>query len=61
MRNIALVLAVVLFVVGALYWTGTLQVGAGHPGPHHSHGILFFVLGLLALVWMRFAGRASAS
>lgn len=60
MKMLALVLAIVFFVIGILYWTGTLQIGAGHPGPHHSHAILFWVLALVALAWMRFAGRAPA-
>jgi len=60
MRAVALALAVVCFVIAAMYWTGNLQIGASHPGPHHTHAILFAVLGLLSLVWMRFAGAARA-
>jgi uncharacterized membrane protein YtjA (UPF0391 family) len=58
--KIVFLVALVLFVVAALYWTGTLQLGASHPGPHHSHAILFAILGILALVWMRFQSSAPA-
>jgi len=53
--------ALVFFVVGILYWIGTLQIGASRPGHHHVHAIFFFVLGILALVWMRFQSGASTS
>jgi hypothetical protein len=61
MKILAVVLAVAFFVVAALYWTGNLQVFASKPGPHHAHGILFAVLGVLSLVWLRFQGNASPS
>ena len=54
MKVVAAVLSVVFLVLGILYWKGALQIGASHPGPHHSHGILFLVFAVLALVWMRF-------
>lgn len=51
MKNLALILAVVFFVLAVLYWTGITPLG------HHvKHGILFFILGILSLIWMRFAG-----
>ncbi|HTV74704.1 MAG TPA: hypothetical protein VME66_13490 [Candidatus Acidoferrales bacterium] len=59
MKILAALLALVFFVLGILYWTGTIQFGSSHAGPHHSHAILFFVLGILSLVWMRFAPGAS--
>ena len=59
MKLLALVIAVVAFVAAVLYWTGSLQVGATHPGPHHTHAILFAVIGVLALVWIRFQSPKS--
>jgi hypothetical protein len=50
MRNIALALAVVCFLIAIVYWLPN-----GPLGHHTKHGILFAVLGVLALVWMRFA------
>jgi cytochrome b561 len=58
MKALALLLSLVFFVVGILYWNGTLQAGASHPGPHHSHGILFMVLAVSALIWIRFQSAA---
>ncbi len=61
MKLLALLVALVCFVAAVMYWTGSLQLGAGHGGPHHTHAILFAVLGLLSLVWFRFqGGRARA-
>jgi len=60
MKVLALALAVVCFIIAVLYWTGNLQIGAARPGPHHTHAILFFALGILSLIWMRFAGTARA-
>ncbi|MBD5655671.1 MAG: hypothetical protein IAI50_10920 [Candidatus Eremiobacteraeota bacterium] len=54
MKAFALVLAVLFFIVALLYWLGYLQLGTSHPGKHLTHGILFAVLGVLSLVWMRF-------
>jgi hypothetical protein len=59
MKMVAVVIAVVCFVVAALYWTGTLQIGASEPGPHVKHAIVFIVIGLLSLVWFRFQGVRS--
>jgi hypothetical protein len=61
MKILAVVLAVVFFFVAALYWTGNLQLFASHAGPHHSHGIVFAILGVLSLVWLRFQGNATPS
>jgi hypothetical protein len=61
MKMIAAAVALVFFVLAILYWTGMLQIGASHPGHHHAHAIVFFVLGILALVWMRFQSGASPS
>ncbi|GAC1306161.1 MAG: hypothetical protein NVS2B3_13380 [Vulcanimicrobiaceae bacterium] len=61
MKILAIAIAVVCFVVAALYATGTLQLGAHEAGRHVKHAILFTVLGILALVWMRFQSGQTAS
>jgi hypothetical protein len=53
-KPLALGLAVVFFIIAILYATGTLQYGAHEPGPHAKHAVLFALLGVLSLVWMRF-------
>ena len=59
MRTLAVVLAVVFFVLAALYWTGTLQIAVREPGgPHHKHAVLFAALGILSLIWFRFQSAA---
>jgi type VI protein secretion system component VasK len=56
-KPLALVLAVVFFIIAVLYLVGVLQIGVSHPGGRHvSHFVLFAVLGALCLVWMRFQG-----
>ncbi len=60
MKILAVAIAVVCFVLAALYWTGAVQFGAHKAGPHHTHATLFIVLGVLSLVWLRFQS-ASAS
>lgn len=63
MKVLAGLLSAIFFLIGILYWNGTLQLGASHAGPHHSHGILFLILAVLSLVWMRFqsGGQAGVS
>jgi hypothetical protein len=57
MKPLALVLAVVFFVIAVLYWTGH-----GIPsGIHAKHGIVAVVLGLLCLVWYRFQSASPAT
>jgi hypothetical protein len=60
MKVLAVVGALVCFVLAVLYWTGSLQLGSSHPGAHHLHAVVLAVIGILALVWLRFqsAGRA---
>lgn len=60
-RALALVVAIVFFALAVLYWTGLLQVGVSHPGPHRTHAILFALIGLLALVWLRFQSGARSA
>ena len=55
MKTLALIVALVCFALAIVYW-----LPSGPLGHHVKHGILFAVLGLLALVWMRFA-RASST
>ena len=57
MKLLALALAVVCFILGILYGLGTInwftQSGTAHP--HHiTHLIIFWVLALLCLIWVRF-------
>jgi hypothetical protein len=51
MKALALVLALIFFVVAILYW-----LPSGPFGHHVKHGILFAALGILSLIWMRFQG-----
>jgi len=60
-KQLAIVLAIFFFIVAILYATGALQIGSSHPGRHLSHAVLFTVLGVLALVWLRFQSGRSAS
>lgn len=57
MKMLALVLAVVFFVLGVLYGLGTINVftksGAEH-AHHVSHLVVCWVLALLSLIWYRF-------
>jgi hypothetical protein len=56
LRVIAIVLAVVFFVLGILYGLGTINFfvasGAGHP--HVKHLVVLWILALLCLIWARF-------
>ena len=54
LKILAIVLALVFFVTGILYMTGTLQLLAHEGGPHMKHAIVAWVLALLSLVWYRF-------
>jgi hypothetical protein len=57
MKVIAIVLAVVFFVLGILYGTGTInyftESGAAH-AHHLTHLVIMWVLALLCLIWARF-------
>ncbi|MBC5829558.1 MAG: hypothetical protein GIW98_05130 [Candidatus Eremiobacteraeota bacterium] len=63
MKMLALIVAVVCFLLAILYWVGVKLIPAlGMDGQQHlKHGILFFILGALALVWMRFASNTGAT
>jgi len=58
-KVLAIALAAVFFILAALYATGLLQLGAHEPGPHVKHAILFVVLGILSLVWLRFQSNSA--
>lgn len=57
MKALAIVLAIVFFVAGIFYMTGTLQLLAHDAGPHVKHAIVCWVLALLSLVWYRFQSQ----
>jgi membrane associated rhomboid family serine protease len=57
MKTIALILAVVFFVLGILYGMGKINVftESGTAHAHHvTHLIVAWVLALLCLIWARF-------
>ncbi|HUA10286.1 MAG TPA: hypothetical protein VMA98_13545 [Candidatus Acidoferrales bacterium] len=57
MKPLALLLAVVFFVLGGLYGFGTINflTKSGTEHSHHvSHLVLCWVLALLCLIWYRF-------
>ncbi len=59
MKVLGLVVVVLLFVLAILSWTGTFQSAIlfGHSPMHnYKHTILYAVLGVLALLWVRFQG-----
>ena len=64
MKPLALVLALVFFVVGLLYGMGTINFltksGAEH-SHHMSHLVLAWVIALLCLIWYRFQSSPRAS
>ncbi|HEY5425006.1 MAG TPA: hypothetical protein VIJ77_00500 [Candidatus Tumulicola sp.] len=57
MRILAIVLAIVLFVVGILYGLGKINLFT-QSGPEHAHHvthlIVLWFLALLCLIWARF-------
>ena len=55
MKALALIVAIICFIVAVVY-----LLPAGPLGHHVKHAIIFAVLGVLALVWMRFAGASRA-
>jgi len=60
-KNLAIILAVIFFVIGLLYGLGVLNIAASPDHPHHwSHLVLFWVLGILCIVWARFQSNAPA-
>ena len=63
MKPLALLLAVVFFVLGILYGLGTINwfTKSGTEHSHHiTHLVLCWILALLALIWYRFQSSAEA-
>ncbi|HUN29835.1 MAG TPA: hypothetical protein VMV65_08495 [Alphaproteobacteria bacterium] len=64
MKPLALLLALVFFVLGALYGLGSINflTKSGTEHAHHvSHLVVCWVLALLALVWYRFQSSADGA
>ena len=62
MKTLALVLAIIFFVLAVLCFTGlaSFMPAIGIDGTHHTkHGIAYLVLAVLCVVWMRMAGGAT--
>lgn len=63
MKPLALLLAVVFFVLGILYGLGTIDLftKSGTQHAHHiTHLVLCWILALLALIWYRFQSSEQA-
>ncbi len=63
MKALAVVLAIVFFVLGLLYGLGTVNVftKSGTEHAHHmTHLVVCWVLALLCLIWYRFQSSAAA-
>lgn len=59
MKTLALVLAVIFFLLAVLCFSGvaSFMPAIGLDGTHHTkHGIAYLVLAILCVVWMRMAG-----
>ena len=64
MKALALLIAAVFFVLGILYFTGTINAftKSGTEHAHHvSHLVVCWIIALLALVWYRFQSSAETS
>ncbi|MBC5815361.1 MAG: hypothetical protein GIW97_02365 [Candidatus Eremiobacteraeota bacterium] len=62
MKTLALVLAIVFFILAILCFTGmaSFMPAIGIDGTHHTkHGIAYFILAILCVVWMRMAGGST--
>ncbi|MBV8639265.1 MAG: hypothetical protein JO322_14395 [Candidatus Eremiobacteraeota bacterium] len=62
MKALAIVLAIVFFVLGLLYGMGTINVftKSGTEHSHHmTHLVVCWVLALLCLIWYRFQSSAA--
>jgi hypothetical protein len=63
-KPLALLLALIFFVLGALYGLGKINVltKSGTEHAHHvSHLVVCWVIALLALIWYRFQSGAQTS
>ncbi len=64
MKPLALLLALVFFVLGVLYGLGKINVltKSGTEHSHHvSHLVVCWVIALLALIWYRFQSGPQTS
>ncbi len=56
-KGLAIVLAIIFFVLGILYGVGAINVfthsGTAH-AHHMSHLVVLWILALLCLIWARF-------
>lgn len=62
MKPLALLLALVSFVLGILYGLGTINIftKSGTEHTHHiTHLVLCWILALLSLIWYRFQSNPS--
>ena len=63
MKILAIVLALVFFVIGLLYGMGTINflTKSGEAHAHHmTHLVVAWVLALLCLIWFRFQNSETA-
>ena len=63
-KVLGLLVAVLFFILAVLSWTGTFHSTLifGHSTMHnYKHTILYAVLGVLALLWVRFQGSDATS
>jgi FtsH-binding integral membrane protein len=61
-KPLAIVLAIVFFVLGILYGLGTINFAtkSGEAHSHHiSHLVVCWVIALLCLIWFRFQSNPS--
>ncbi len=64
MKALAIVLAIVFFVLGLLYGLGTISffTKSGEAHAHHiTHLVLCWVIALLCLIWYRFQSSPQTS
>lgn len=64
MKALALLVAVVFFVLGLLYGLGSINflTKSGTSHAHHvSHLVVCWVIALLALIWFRFQSSPASS
>lgn len=63
MKNLALALGIIFFVLAILCFTGIASFlpALGVDGTHHmKHGIAYLILAVLSFVWMRFQSNSPA-
>jgi hypothetical protein len=63
-KALALLVAAVFFIVGALYGLGKINflTKSGTEHAHHvSHLVVCWIIALLALIWFRFQSNAGPS